>query len=40
MMVSNMKVQYWWWSYIEKLDNSLKNVRYWLLSIDNISLSM
>ncbi len=34
-----MRVQYWW-SYIENLDNKLKNVRYWLLSIDNISLSM
>lgn len=29
-----------WWSYIEKLYNNLKNVRYWLWSIDNISLSM
>lgn len=37
--VINMKVQYWW-SYIEKLDNKLKSVRYWLWSIDNISLSM
>ncbi len=35
-----MRAQYWWWSYIEKLDNLLNNVRYWLLSIDNISLSM
>ena len=26
--------------YIEKLYNNLKNVRYWLWSIDNISLSM
>jgi hypothetical protein len=34
-----MRAQYWW-SYIENLDNKLKNVRYWLLSIDNISLSM
>lgn len=34
-----MRAQYWW-SYIEKLDNKLKNVRYWLWSIDNISLSM
>lgn len=34
-----MRAQYWW-SYIEKLHNNLKNVRYWLWSIDNISLSM
>ncbi len=34
-----MRAQYWW-SYIEKLDNNLKNVRYLLWSIDNISLSM
>lgn len=34
-----MRAQYWW-SYIEKLDNNLKNVRYWLWSIDNVSLSM
>lgn len=34
-----MRAQYWW-SYIEKLDNNLKNVRYLLWSIDNICLSM
>ena len=34
-----MRAQYWR-SYIEKLYNNLKNVRYWLWSIDNISLSM
>lgn len=34
-----MRAQYWW-SYIEKLYNNLKNVRYLLWSIDNISLSM
>ncbi len=38
--MSNIKAQYWWWSYIEKLDKLLNNVRCWLLSIDNISLSM
>jgi hypothetical protein len=38
--MSNIRAKYWWWSYIEKFDNLVKNVRYWLLSIDNISLSM
>lgn len=38
--MSNVKMQYWWWSYIGKLDNLLKDVRFWLWSIDNISISM
>ncbi|WP_256436454.1 MULTISPECIES: hypothetical protein [unclassified Fusobacterium] len=40
MRQSNVMLQCWWWSYIEKTNSRLKNVRSWLMSIDNISLSM
>ncbi|WP_255466144.1 MULTISPECIES: hypothetical protein [Fusobacterium] len=40
MRQSNIKIQCWWWSYIEKLHSRFYNVRNWLVSIDNISLSM
>lgn len=31
---TNIKAQYWWWSYIGQLYSSFYNVRNWLLPVD------
>lgn len=34
---SNVKTQYWWWSYMVQLYSEFFNVRNWLGFIDDIS---